>query len=131
MKLRLALVAGACVLSISAYAHHSFPATYRMTEEVTLEGELVAFMYRNPHSLLHLRTTDENGEIRRWAIEWGGASFLTGQGITRTTFKPGDRVIVTGHPGRNPEDYRAHMMRIERLSDGLVWPKPGQISIFD
>ena len=131
MKLRLALVAGACVLSIAAYAHHSFPATYRMAEEVTLEGELVAFMYRNPHSLLHMRITDENGETRRWTIEWGGASFLSGQGITRTTLKPGDRVIVTGHPGPQPrglpgphDAYRAGVRR-------LVWPMPGQTSIFD
>ena len=131
MKLRLALVAGACVLSVAAYAHHSFPATYLMDKEMTIEGVLVAFMYRNPHSMIHLRTTDENGQTTRWSIEWGGASFLSGQGITRTTFKPGDYVVVTGHPGRNPEDYRAHMMRIERLSDGLVWPAPGQTTIFD
>ena len=86
MKLRLTLAAGAFVLSLSAYAHHSFPATYRMDQEVTLEGELVAFMYRNPHSFVHLNITDEKGETTRWAIEWGGASFLSGQGITRTTF---------------------------------------------
>ena len=131
MKLRLTLAVGACVWSISAYAHHSFPATYRSDQEVILEGELVAFMYRNPHSLVHLKVTDEGGETKRWAIEWASPSFLGGRGITRTTFKPGDRVIVTGNPGRNPEDYRARLTRIERLSDGLTWPAEGEDSEFD
>ena len=131
MKLRLALAVGACVWSFSAYTHHSFPATYLMDQEMTLEGELVAFMYRNPHSLLHMNVTDEDGTTTRWAVEWAAATFLIGRGITRTTFKPGDQVVVTGRPGRNPEDFRMRLDRIERLSDGLTWPVEGEDGEFD
>ncbi len=128
MKLRnlLVLIAGACVASFTAYAHHSFPATYDVETEVDVEGELAAFMYRNPHSFVHLNVVNEDGETERWAVEWGAASFLDRQGITRATFKPGDKVIITGNPGRNPEDLRLRMRYIERLSDGFKWPQPHQ-----
>ena len=88
-------------------------------------------MIRNPHSFVHLNVTDENGETSRWAIEWGAANFLSQQGITRDTFKPGERVIITGIPGRNSEDLRLRMRAIERLSDGFKWPEEGQDSEFD
>jgi thiamine monophosphate kinase len=34
--------------------------------------------------------------MQRWAIEWGGAGQLGGQGISRDTLKPGDHIVVTG-----------------------------------
>lgn len=109
-----------------ARAHHSFPATYIVDKEVTLEGELVAFMFRNPHAFVHLNVKDKNGETIRYAIEWGGASQLGQQGIKRSTFKPGDHVIITGNPGRDPEDRRLRMRRIERPSDGFKWGFKGE-----
>lgn len=133
MKLRklLAIAVGVCAVSLSAYAHHSFPATYETETEVDVEGVLAAFMYRNPHSFVHLKVVNEEDETERWAIEWGAATFLGRQGITRATFKPGDKVIITGNPGRNPEDLRLRMRAIERLSDGFKWPEEGQDSEFD
>jgi hypothetical protein len=110
----------------AAYAHHSFPATYIVGEEVTIEGELVAFMYRNPHAFVHLNVTGKDGKVTRYAVEWGAASVLGQQGVTRATFKPGDHVIITGNPGRNPEDNRLRMRRIERPSDGFKWGFKGE-----
>lgn len=125
------LLAGACLFGVSVYAHHSFPATYVMSEEITLEGELVAFMYRNPHSVIHMVVTDDAGESRRYAVEWGAPTFLGGAGITRTTFKSGDPVIIIGNPARDPDDNRIHMISIERLSDGLKWPTDPQGAHYD
>lgn len=124
MKIALSVVLAAIALAVSlpaAQAHHSFPATYLVDQEITLEGELVAFMFRNPHAFVHLNVKDKKGNVIRYAIEWGGASQLGQQGVTRSTFKPGDHVIITGNPGRNPEDHRMRMRRIERPSDGFKW----------
>ena len=121
-KLLSLILASACLPGVSVYAHHSFPATYAMSKEVVLEGELVAFLYRNPHSVIHMMVKDDVGETTRWAVEWGAPSFLGGAGITRTTFKSGDPVIVTGNPARDPADNRLHLVSIERVSDGLKWP---------
>ena len=35
--------------------------------------------------------------------------------------KPGDRVIVTGAPAREPAAQRIVMQSLERPSDGLTW----------
>ena len=131
IKRLLVSIAAAGAISVTAWAHHSFPATYDVDREVDIEGELAAFMYRNPHSFVHLNVENEDGEMDRWAIEWGAATFLGRQGITRATFKPGDQVRIRGNPGRNPEDLRLRMQQIERLSDGYIWPEEGQDAEFD
>ena len=44
-----------------------------------------------------------------------------GQGVAGDTLRYGDQVIVTGSPGRNPEDHRMRMRSIERPKDGWKW----------
>ena len=102
-------------------AHHSFASTYDESRKVTVEGKLVQFLFRNPHSFVHVLAPDEDGTMQRWAIEWGGAGQLGGQGVTRETLKPGDKVIITGNPGRNPADHRVRMVTLRRPSDGFGW----------
>lgn len=110
-----------------ARAHHSFAATYDESRTVRIEGRLVQFLYRNPHSFVHIMAPDENGQEQRWSVEWGGAGQLSGQGVTRETLKPGDVVTITGSPGRNPAEHRIRMLTLRRASDGFGWgAKPGE-----
>lgn len=102
-------------------AHHSFSATYDETTEATIEGEVAQFLFRNPHSIVQVSAPGDDGEMYRWAIEWAGLSALNGEGITRETLKIGDRVVVTGNPGRNPADHRLRLLSIERPIDGWSW----------
>ena len=129
-RLLVALAAaGACVgLSTQASAHHSFAATYMEDRAVTIEGELVQMLFRNPHSFVHMAVKERDGSTVRYAIEWGGAAQLGGQGVTRETLKLGDKLIISGNPGRNPSDHRVRMIRLQRPSDGLEWgTKPGEV----
>lgn len=108
-------------------AHHSFAATYDESKTVTIEGKMVQFLFRNPHSFVHVMAPDEQGETQRWSVEWGGAGQLAGQGVTRETLKPGDVVAISGNPGRNPADHRIRMLTLRRLSDGFGWgARPGE-----
>ena len=120
-KLLVLLFAAATILGVRAYAHHSFAATYFEDKKVTIEGDLVQFLYRNPHSFVHVEVKDPSGETVRWAVEWGAGGQLGRQGVTRETLKPGDHVVVVGNPGRNPEDHRLRMVNITRPSDGWKW----------
>ena len=122
------LITVACVGgSIQLYAHHSFAATYHEDKTVKIEGKLVQFQFRNPHSFVHVEAPDEQGVMQRWAIEWGGAGQLGGQGVTRESLKPGDVVVISGNPGRNPADHRIRMVTLRRPSDGFGWGgKPGE-----
>ena len=103
----------------SALAHHSFSALYFIDDEVMIEGQVVQFAVRNPHSFLHVTAPDDDGVTRRWAIEWGGVASL-GR-INRETLKPGDSVVVVGNPSRDASAHRLRMVRIERPSDGWQW----------
>ncbi len=130
MRPRLAVLLAAAVALLSGlqlYAHHSFSATYFEDRQQTIEGALVQFVFRNPHSFVHLEGKNEKGETIQYAIEWGGGGLLGEQGVTRETLKPGDHLIIVGNPGRNAEDHRLRMVRLRRVSDGWTWgAKPGE-----
>jgi len=114
----------ALTLGVSAgvvSAHHSYGATYDTSGEVRLEGTLVQFLYRNPHSFVHVQAPDEQGELQRWSIEWSGTAQLDRQGISRATLKVGDEVVVVGRPSRVPGEPRLLMVRLQRPSDGFTW----------
>jgi hypothetical protein len=115
------LIAGALVSGGSAYAHHSFAATYHEDQTIKIEGTLVQFQFRNPHSFVQVDAPDTSGKMQRWGIEWGGAGQLGGQGVNRFTLKAGDKVIITGNPGRTAEDHRIRMVTLKRTSDGFGW----------
>src|ERR1700730_1353327 len=102
----LLLLAGALVSSFPLLAYHSFAATYFDDKTETIEGNLVQFVFRNPHSFVHVEVPDEKGETARWAVEWASGQALSGQGISRETLKVGDHVVVTGAPGRNSDEHR-------------------------
>ncbi|HET9831859.1 MAG TPA: DUF6152 family protein [Vicinamibacterales bacterium] len=128
MTRRLLMLAGAVAFAaavayatVPTYAHHSFAATYFEDKTESVEGELVQFLFRNPHSFVHVEGKDKDGQTVRYAVEWGAGLQLNRQGVTRETLKPGDHVIITGNPGRNPEDHRLRMRTITRPSDGWKW----------
>lgn len=112
----VALAAGAEIL-----AHHSFAATYIENKSVTIEGELVQFLLRNPHSFVHINVKERDGSIVRYVVEWGSAGQLGNQGVNRDSLKPGDHVIIKGNPGRNPEDHRVRLLSFHRPKDGWTW----------
>jgi hypothetical protein len=114
------------VSGLSAYANHSFTATYDETKTVQFEGTLVQFMLRYQHAWVHVMAPDEIGEMHRWGVEWGGAGALTGQGVTRDSLKPGDHVKISGNPGRNPIDHRVRMRSLLRPADGFGWGFEGE-----
>jgi Family of unknown function (DUF6152) len=111
----------AVLVAAQAFAHHSFAATYFVDREVTIEGNLTQFLFRNPHSFVKVEAPDDKGQKQIWAIEWGGGAQLNQQNVTRDTLKVGDHVVVTGNPGRNPTEYRIRLHKIVRKSDGWSW----------
>jgi hypothetical protein len=121
------MMAAAVLSGSAAYAHHSYAATYDTSKEIKLEGKLVQFVYRNPHSFVHLEVPDEKGEPQRWAVEWSGGGQLANQGVTKESLKVGDQVVIMGRPSRVTGEFRALMVNLKRPSDGFTWGGRGQV----
>ena len=102
-------------------AHHSFATLYFEDETIELEGQVVEFQYRNPHSWVFVNAPDSFGRMQTYAAEWTGRAGLERSGVTKDTLHAGDRVRVWAAPNRNPSDLRVHLKRIERPRDGWSW----------
>jgi hypothetical protein len=129
MKQRLPVVvsASAILLTLSgglAFAHHSVAAMYIYGKTVRIEGTLKEFIWRNPHSFMKVEATDAKGEKQLWTIEGAAPQQLTEGGLTASTLRAGDKVIVTGYPGRIAEDHRLLLQVLERPSDGFKYQGP-------
>jgi hypothetical protein len=120
-KLFVLLVAVTLLSGGAAYAHHSFAATYFVDQEITVEGTLTQFLFRNPHSFVKVQAPDAKGDMQTWSVEWGGGAQLDREHVTRDTLKPGDHVIVSGNPGRDPTEHRIRLHKIVRPADGWKW----------
>jgi hypothetical protein len=115
-----AIVAAGTVLgAVPAWAHHSFAASYDEKQSITIEGNVVAFDYRNPHAWVTLNVADPQGNAVLWQAEWRSPVRLEQDGILKDTIHPGDHILITGSPGKTTEEHRIHLKTIERPSDGF------------
>jgi hypothetical protein len=109
------------MLAGRTYPHHSFAATYIVDQTATVDGTMVEFLYRNPHSFVKMEARDEKGQVQTWALEWGGAAQLSQDHVTKDQLRIGDHLIFTGNPARDPSEHRLRIKSITRPSDGWKW----------
>jgi len=127
LRLLAFALAAAGAAGLTAYAHHSFGATYDTNKQVKLSGKLAQFVYRNPHSFVNIDVSDESGKPQRWSLEWGGTAQLANAGVKRDSLKVGDEVRIVANPSRVPGELRALMVNLTRPSDGFSWGRrPGE-----
>jgi len=129
---RLAVIALSALIALAlggglALAHHSATATYIVGKSVKIEGTLKELIWRNPHSYIKVEAPDDKGEMQIWVIEGAAPGQLAEQGLTANRLRPGDKVIVTGLPGRIAEDHRLLLETVERPSDGFKWRGPAAL----
>jgi Family of unknown function (DUF6152) len=125
MKRTLPILLGIVTLltlgSSQLLAHHAFYSVYDREKTVKIEGTLKEFIWRNPHSFVRVEAPDEKGDVQSWVIEWAAPAQLTEKGVSSATLRPGDKIVITGHPGRVAENHRLQLMKVERPSDGFKW----------
>lgn len=112
------VVASVLMLSASVSAHHGTGVAYEVDKTVTLKGTVTEWLWSNPHCGLLFDVTDDKGEVAHWGAELGNPHQMSGAGFARDTFKPGDKITVTGHPAKSgaPRMTLDHLM----LADGRV-----------
>ena len=115
MKFRIPVIVVAAVLvAAAAYAHHSFAGTYIEGQLVKLEGDVVEFNIRNPHSFIVIEVTEKDGKKVKWGGEWGGVTQLSQGGVTRFTLEVGDHLIMEGAPPRDSSDKKILVRKVWR-----------------
>jgi hypothetical protein len=118
LRFRLAVIVSLVASSVPAYSHHSFAASYFESDSVTIEGDVVEFVYRAPHAWLYVMAADPQGRPQRFGAEWASPSRLERDGVAKDTFQSGDQVSITGAPGRNDSAYQIHLKKVTRFSRG-------------
>ena len=104
-----------------SFAHHSFEATYDSSQKIQIEGVIKEILWRNPHAFVRIDVVDKEGKVTTWGLEWSALTTLAKANITKGTLKPGDRLVVTGPPGRDPSNPRMLIGSVKRPSDGWSW----------
>jgi hypothetical protein len=126
VKSRYALMLGALTLfAATAGAHHSTAGIYQQNVQVELKGKVKAWRFINPHPSLKLEVVDEKGVAHEWDISYGGSAVahLKRRGYSADTFKPGDIIIVKGHPTVLKDAYGLLMESGDpRHEDGTPYP---------
>jgi hypothetical protein len=115
------VLGGGFILARPVLAHHSFATYYIEQDTIEVEGDVVEFEYKNPHSWIHIMSRDPFGKPKAYDVEWASTSQLENDGITKRTLHSGDFVRIWASPNRDPSDNRIRLKRIERRSDGWQW----------
>ena len=83
--------------TVSAYAHHSFSATFTKDKLVEVEGKVTDFRFRNPHVLIFMDVTDSDGKVTNWMAEGTAATGWRRAGWKNDSIKKGDMLRINGN----------------------------------
>ena len=84
-----------------ALAHHNTGAVFDMDAEVSFDGVIEEYEWKNPHLYFYVSTTDDSGESVVWRVEAGPLAIMRRLGWTRDSLAIGDNVSFVGRPSRN------------------------------
>ncbi len=101
LDVSLAAIAAILLATGPTWAHHGDAGRYN-DEVTTVVGVVAQWRLINPHSVLILDAEDADGKLVRWRGELGNPTNLrTRYGWNEETFKPGDRISMTGRALKN------------------------------
>ena len=118
------LAAGFVLAAVPATGHHSIAAAYDSAKRLTFEGAITEFHFVNPHPFLVVEVAGRDGMRESWRLEMDNRHELAEIGITSDTFRPGDKVVVSGNAGRT-EPRTLYLYRLDRAADGLRYEQLG------
>lgn len=82
----------------AAQAHHAYANVFDMKSVSQIEGRVVKLELENPHTSLHLKVENEQGQIEDWVLKGPGKVSLARRGWTDDMFEEGELVTVHGNP---------------------------------
>src|SRR3954470_1584218 len=101
-----------------ASAHHSHGMFYDPCTSITLDGRIETVQWKNPHTLIDLKTAD--GAVFR--AEWISLQGLANgslAGPAQEALKVGERIVVTGNPMRDAAAIRVTFPAYKEPADKI------------
>jgi hypothetical protein len=96
MKFRMAVAIFVLTFAVSVMpvaAHHSVPATFDITKEVTIRGAVTKIDWTNPHARFWVDAKNDDGTVSNWELELPPPNALK-RSLGLDFIKPGDQVTV-------------------------------------
>ena len=97
---------------------------YRAYGSIRPAAYVTDFRLINPHPFLFIAVKDNGGAEEEWRLEMDNRFELIDIGVTAGTFKPGERVVVTGSLARK-ERNSLYLLRLDRPADGFWYEQVG------
>jgi len=95
----------ACLMAgVSVQAHHATASVYDPQKFGDVHGKLAAIKFVNPHGLIQVTVTNEDGTTTEWTFTTGSTTALANQGISQVgpnALKIGEELDVHFRPARN------------------------------
>ena len=108
----------------SSLAHHSIAGIYDSGNPISFDALVVDFQFVNPHPFIVVERTDRTGQVQQWRLEMDNRFELSEIGMTASTLRKGDRVLVTGSAARD-RSRALYVRRLERPADGFWYEQVG------
>lgn len=124
MRTMVASVLVASTVVAGASAHHSIFAVYDSRQRVTINATIAEFHFVNPHPYLVASASEGADASSQWHLELDNRGELAAVGVTAQTFRPGDRVLVTGSRSRT-ERHSVYVRKLVRPEDGFEYEQAG------
>src|SRR5215813_5342028 len=99
MRSGIAALAVAALFGGMVFAHHG-RAGYG-DKITTVKGTVTGVQWKNPHVFLEFDVKDDQGNITHWLGELSSPSTMMAAGMSRTTLKAGDEIVIKGKAGQN------------------------------
>jgi Family of unknown function (DUF6152) len=93
----IALLVAVALLGSVALAHHG-RAGYS-SEISTVKGTVTEVQWKNPHVFIAFDVKDDKGNVVHWLAELSSPATMLAAGMSRTTLKSGDEIVIKGKAG--------------------------------
>ena len=119
-RISLLLIASAAMLANLAMAHHNMTALFDFNDRVTLNGDLTAIDWRNPHIYLTVQVKPDKGSTESWQVEGPSPSFFRIRDLSRDDFQSSIGKPVIVELSRSRDHSKSGLIRTLKLPNGKI-----------
>ena len=87
------------------FAHHGTAGVYDYTHRITTKATVTQYIWANPHVQIYFTLKNDKGEEQTWGVETASPGNMLANGWTKSTFKPGDQLLVSFVPAKGDRTF--------------------------